>query len=148
VSIKLSQLGDFRYAIPGDVIQNYINGIYRPRTVWERAYLHLKSKSVDVYSPGQHKGKCTAPYVVLKNNGTNGFEGSNQVGSQSIDVIIYYPSTNYSDLEPYTGQIQDFLKELKEYLRPTSNITSVILDDSVNAYTQTLEYQTFQKLRR
>lgn len=142
------QLGNFEYTIPGDILENYIKGIYKPRTVWERVYLHLKSKSVDVYSPGQHKGKCTSPYVVIKNNGTIGFQGSNQIGSQTIDVIIYYPATNYSDIEPYAWQVQEFLKELKQYIRPTGNITPIILDSSVEGYTQTIEYQTFQKLRR
>lgn len=144
----MTQLGDFKYAIQGDILENYIKGIYKPRTVWERAFLLLKSKSVDVYSPGQHKGKCTSPYVVLKNIGTSGFEGSNQIGSQTLDIIIYYPATNYNDMEPYTWQVQDFLKELKEYIRPTGNITTAILDDSVNGYTQTIEYKTFQRLRR
>lgn len=139
---------NFKYAITGDVLQNYINGTYKPRTVWERVFLCLKGKGVDVYSPGQHKGKCTSPYVVIKNTGALGFEGSNQIGSQTIDIIIYYPSTNYSGIEPFTNQIQDFLRELKQYIRPTGTITPVILDSSVEGYTQSIEYQTFQKLRR
>lgn len=110
--------------------------------------MHLISKAVDVYPPGSHQGKCTSPYVVIKNNGTLGFEGSNHIGSQTIDVIVYYPSTNYNDMEPYTNQIQDFLRELKQYIRPTGTITPVILDNSVEGYTQSIEYQTFQKLRR
>lgn len=138
----------FKYAIPGDVLKNYINGTYKPRTVWERVFLLLKSKGVDVYSPGQHTGKCTSLYVVIKNTGTLGFQGSNKIGSQTLDVMPYCPSTNYSNLEPFAAQIQDFLGELKEYIRPTGNITSVILDDAVSGYTQTLEYQTFQRLRR
>ncbi|WP_123053148.1 hypothetical protein [Clostridium sp. JN-1] len=139
---------DFKYAVPGDILENYIKGTYKPRTVWERVFLCLKSKGVDIYSPGQHKGKCTNPYIVLKNTGTTGFEGSNQIGSQTLDVIIYCPSSNYSNTEPYTSQIQSFLSELKEYIRPTGNITPIVLDDSVNGYTQSIEYQTFQRLRR
>lgn len=144
----MSEIGSFKYTIFGDTLENYKKGIYKPRTVWERVYLHLKSKSVNVYSPGQHKGKCTCPYVVIKNNGTTGFEGSNQIGSQTIDIIIYCPSTNYSDIEPYTLQVQDFVKELKQYIRPTGTITPVILDNSVEGYTQTIEYKTFQRIRR
>ncbi|ADK16174.1 hypothetical protein WX45_01796 [Clostridium ljungdahlii DSM 13528] len=139
---------DFKYAVSGDILENYIKGTYKTRTVWERVFLHLKSKGIDAYSPGQHKGKCTTPYVVLKNTGTAGFEGSNQIGSQTLDVITYCPRSNYSDIEPYTVQVQSFLGELKGYIRPTGNITPVILDDSVNGYTQTIEYQTFQRLRR
>lgn len=139
---------NFKYAITGDVLQNYINGTYKPRTVWERVFLCLKSKGVDVYSLGQHEGKCTSPYVVIKNTGTMGFQGSNQIGSQTLDIMVYCPATNYSNLEPFVGQIQDFLRELKEYIRPTGNITSVVLDNTVNGYTQALEYQTFQRLRR
>ncbi|WP_406543138.1 hypothetical protein [Clostridium ljungdahlii] len=139
---------DFKYAVSGDILENYIKGTYKTCTVWERVFLHLKSKGIDAYSPGQHKGKCTTPYVVLKNTGTAGFEGSNQIGSQTLDVITYCPRSNYSDIEPYTVQVQSFLGELKGYIRPTGNITPVILDDSVNGYTQTIEYQTFQRLRR
>ncbi|KAA8676201.1 hypothetical protein [Clostridium sp. HV4-5-A1G] len=139
---------NFKYAVPGDVLQSYIDGLYEPRTVWERVFLLLKSKGVDVYSPGQHERKCTSPYVVVKNTGTMGFQGSNQIGSQTLDVIIYYPATNYSGIEPYTVQIQGFLSGLREYIRPTGNITPVVLDNTVNGYTQTLEYQTFQRLRR
>ncbi|WP_406541600.1 hypothetical protein [Clostridium ljungdahlii] len=139
---------DFKYAVSGDILENYIKGTYKTRTVWEHVFLHLKSKGIDAYSPGQHKGKCTTPYVVLKNTGTAGFEGSNQIGSQTLDVITYCPRSNYSDIEPYTVQVQSFLGELKGYIRPTGNITPVILDDSVNGYTQTIEYQTFQRLRR
>ena len=138
----------FKYAVPGDILENYIKGTYKPRTVWERAFLHLKSKGIDVYSPGQHKGKCTSSYTVVKNTGIVGFEGSNQIGSQTLDVIIYCPRSNYSDIEPYTVQIQNFLSGLKGYIRSTGNITPVILDDSVNGYTQSIEYQTFQRLRR
>ncbi|MEY7998606.1 hypothetical protein AB8U03_00070 [Clostridium sp. Mt-5] len=138
----------FRYASLGDLLQNYINGTYIPRTVWERVFLLLKSRGIDVYSPGQHEGKCTSPYVVVKNTGTSGFQGSNQIGSQTLDIIIYYPLTNYSDMEPYTCQIQNFLSQLKEYIRSTGNITPVVIDDTVSGYTQTIEYQTFQRLRR
>ncbi|MBV4417300.1 hypothetical protein [Clostridium tyrobutyricum] len=138
----------FKYAVPGDTLQNYIDGSYEPRTVWERVFLLLKTKGIDVYSPGQHEGKCTSPYVVLKNTGTMGFQGSNQIGSQTLDIIIYCPKTNYSSMEPYTTQVQDFLSELKDYIRPTGNIMPVVLDDTVSGYTQTVEYQTFQRLRR
>ncbi|OAA93006.1 hypothetical protein [Clostridium coskatii] len=139
---------NFKYAVPGDILEDYINGTYIPRTVWERVFLFLKSKGIDVYSPSQHKGKCTSSYTVVKNTGTTGFQGSNQIGSQTLDVIVYCPRSNYSDMEPYTVQIQNFLSELKEYIRPTGNIMPVILDDSVNGYTQSIEYQTFQRLRR
>lgn len=138
----------FNYVVSGDILQNYINGTYIPRTVWERVFLCLKSKGVDVYSPGQHQGKCTSPYIVLKNTGTIGFQGSNKIGSQIIEVIVYCPASNYSNMEPYTTQIQGFLTELKEYIRSTGNITPVVLDDTVSGYTQTVEYQTFQNLRR
>lgn len=132
----------------GDILQNYIDGTYTPRTVWERVFLCLKSKGVDVYSPGQHQGKCTTPYVVIKDTGTIGFQGSNKIGSQIIDVIIYCPVSNYSNTEPYRSQIQEFLGALKNYIRSTGNITPIVIDDTVSGYTQTVEYQTFQNLRR
>ncbi|WP_066019953.1 MULTISPECIES: hypothetical protein [Clostridium] len=121
--------------------------MYKPRTVWERVFLFLKNKGIDVYSPGQHQGKCKEPYVVLKNTGTSGFEGCNKIGYQTIDILIYCPSTNYSDLEPFAQNIQLCLSELKEYIRPTGNITSVVVDTNIDAYTQIIEYQGLQKLR-
>ncbi len=134
--------------VVGDSLADYLNGTYKPRTVWERVYLHLKSNSIDVYSPSQHAGKCVSPYVVLKNTGIIGDSGSNQIGSQTIDILLYSPATNYEDLEPYTTQVQGLLSKLKEYIRPTGNVTSITTDDIVKAYTQTMEYKTFQKLRR
>lgn len=129
-------------------MEDYLSGNYTPKTIWERVYLHLASQGFQVYSPNQKEGKCTNPYIVVKNTGTSGFLSSNQIGSQSLDILIYVPFTNYSNLETYTQQIQDSLSSLKEYIRPTGNITSVILDVEVMGYTQTLEYQTFQRLRR
>ena len=139
---------NFKYVVSGDILQKYIDGLYKPRTVWERVFLLLKSKGIDVYSPGQHKGQCTSLYVVVKNSGTIPSLGATQSGSQTIDVILYCPLTNYTSLEPYTIKIQQLLHELREFIRPTGNIIGVLVDDNVDAYTNTIEYQTFQKLRR
>ena len=43
---------------------------------------YLIDNGIKVYLPGQHKGDCLFNYVVLKDNGTSGYLGSNKIGTQ------------------------------------------------------------------
>lgn len=140
---------DFKYPLTGN-LDDYLNATTKPITVWQRVFLYLQRCEVDIYSPGQHQGECVEPYVVLVNGGTQGFNGSNQIGSQLIDVIVNYPLNNYSGMEPYMANLIDLLssEDIKHYIRYTGEITPVVVDDTSKSYTATLTYQTFQRLRR
>ena len=57
---------------------------------------YLIDNGIKAYLPGQHKGDRLFNYVVLKDNGTSGYWGSNKIGTQLIDVIFFVPQNRYS----------------------------------------------------
>nr|WP_152752784.1 hypothetical protein [Clostridium estertheticum] len=118
-----------------------------PQTLWQKIFLHLEKKRYEVYSPGQKRDKCEATYVVIKENGIHGQDGGNKLGFKAFDIIIYHPISNYSSMEFYVENIKKALKEIKE-LRATGTETPAIIDDEVQAYTTSIEYQALKTLRR
>ena len=61
---------------------------------WETIYLHLKKNGLDVYSLGQHQGKCLTPYLVLRDNGKTRRRG---IEKTEFEVLLYYPADHYSE---------------------------------------------------
>lgn len=139
---------NFKYKTEGnDVEQDLINNT-EGQTVWQKVYLFLKRRGYEVYSLGQKRDKCTDSYIVLKENGTHALD-SNVNGYKLFDVIIYHPKTNYSTLELYANDVKKALKdkEITQFLRPTGNETPSILDNEVEGYTISIEYQQFKNLK-
>lgn len=136
----------FNYKIQGDKLQEDLINSTVAKTLWQKTYLHLIKSGYEVYSPGQKRDKCINPYVVIKENGTHALAG-NVSGYKLVDIIIYYPLDKYSSMEFYIDNIKNTLKKIDE-LRPTGNETPSIVDDEVNAYTASIEYQQFKSLRR
>lgn len=112
---------------------------------WHDIYLHLKSKGIEIYSQGQKTDTCQSNYVVLKDNGQYGIAGSYKTGYSLIDVIIFCPINKYSQVEGYKTELKGYMKELQG-IKPTGNETPVIIDDSVKAYTTSIEYQILKRL--
>lgn len=139
-------MAQFNYKIPGDKLQEDLINNAVPQTVWQKIYLHLKKLGYEVYSPGQKRDKCTDSYVVIKEGGTYAMD-SNVNGYKLFDIIIYHPMSNYSSMEFYVENIKQAMKAIGE-LRPTGNETQSIVDDKVEAYTTSIEYQQFKRLRR
>lgn len=139
-------MAQFNYKIPGDHLQQDLINNAVPQTVWQKIYLHLKKLGYEVYSPGQKRDKCTDSYVVIKEGGTYAMD-SNVNGYKLFDIIIYHPMSNYSSMEFYVENIKQAMKAIGE-LRPTGNETQSIVDDKVEAYTTSIEYQQFKRLRR
>lgn len=140
-------MAQFNYKVSGDHLQQDLINNAVPQTVWQKIYLHLKKLGYEVYSPGQKRNKCTDSYIVIKENGIHGQEGSNKVGYKLIDIIIYHPMSNYSSMEFYVENIKQALQVIKE-LRPTGNETPAIMDSEVQAYTTSIGYQALKTLRR
>ena len=113
--------------------------------MWNKTYLHLKSKGINVYSPGQHKGLCTESYVVLRDGGGDSFAGTNKVGYSILDVIIYHPNNRDSSLGSYKKEVKKHLEEVKG-LKKTGFETPVVMDDDKQAYTTSIEYQILKRL--
>lgn len=113
--------------------------------MFEKVYRNLKNKGFDVYSIGQHQGKCTDPFIVIKEH-----EPMEKVGSgynnNLLKLICYYPFGKYSNVKPFRESIELVMDELKEFDREfVSN--PVMIDNEKNAYFFTLQYNN-KKLRR
>ncbi|MBU3185657.1 hypothetical protein [Clostridium estertheticum] len=140
-------MATFNYKIVGkELDQEDVENVV-PKTLWQKIFLYLTKSGYEVYSPGQKRDKCEATYVVIKENGIHGQDGGNELGFKVFDIIVYCPLTNYSDMEFYAENIKQALKEMKE-LRPTGVETPSIIDDEVEGYTSSIEYQALKTLRR
>ena len=112
---------------------------------WQTIYRHLKSNGVNVYSPGQHKGNCTSAYVVVKDAGTTPYDSFSSTKTL-YDLMCYVPAKEFSTLEPYKESIKDLMKKLYPMIKPVNFETASYLDDSVNAYMISIQYQNNRKL--
>lgn len=108
-------------------------------------YLHLKDKGLNPYFPGQHKGECTEPYVVIKLGAQRPSVQSNKLGQRLMDFIMFVPIADYKRVETYRKDVIEALKELK-YLRKTGSETPAIADEDKKAYTFSVEYTILKKL--
>lgn len=70
---------------------------------WQTIFRHLQEQGFDVYALGQHKGVCTSPYIVLRNNGTTLGRGAEQA---LYELLLYMPVDRMSGFE-------DFIREVK-----------------------------------
>lgn len=137
----------FNYKVPGDALKEDIINNTEPQTVWQKMYLHLKKKGYEVYSPGQKRDKCKESYVVIKDKGTYAQGEGNIVGYQLFQVDIFHPLDSYSTMEFYVENIKEALKDIRE-LKATGNVKTVILDDEIQAYKESIEYKLLKILRR
>ena len=114
---------------------------------WQNIYRCLKSSGIDVYSPGQHQGECTSPYVVVKDAGLNPL--SNFSSTQALyDIMCYVPQDKFSTLEPYVEQVKQVMKKLYPAIIPVNFQTSSYLDDIVKGHMISIQYRNNRKLRQ
>ena len=102
-------------------------------------YKHLKNNGFDVYSIGQHKGICSSPYLVIKENGTNEIIGTS-LSNEMVEIILYYPLGAYSELNQYKQSALYCMKLLKGVRRIIEG-SPTIIDDDKKAYTTSFYYQ-------
>lgn len=111
---------------------------------WQNIYKHLKASELDVYSPGQHQGECTSPYVVLKDAGLNPL--SNFSSSQALyDVMCYVPKDQFSTLEPYVEKVKEAMTGLYPTIIPVYFQTASFLDDTVKGHMISVQYRNNRK---
>lgn len=112
---------------------------------WQRIYTHLKQNGFDVYSPGQHKGECISPYVVVKDSGLNPL--SSFSSTQALyDVMCYVPKEQFSTLEPYVDSVKACMKGLYPSIISTNFQTASYLDDTVKGHMISVQYRNNRKL--
>lgn len=102
-------------------------------------YKHLKEKGFDVYSIGQHEGICSSPYLVIKENGTNGVAGKSLV-NEVVEILVYYPIGSYSLIRTYTDNLKKEMRGLKS-LRRVLDPMPTIVDDEKKAYMTSYFYK-------
>lgn len=112
---------------------------------WQDIYKHLKKSGFAVYSPGQHEGECTSPYVVVKDAGTSrvGNFSSNQA---LYDILCYVPKDQFSQLEPFVQQLETSMKGLYPMVRPAHYKTPSFYDDTVKGHMISVQYINYQKI--
>lgn len=101
----------------------------------------LAGHGIKAYAPGQHRGDCVEPYVVIKDFGQNEIVGT-ALNRNIIDVIIYAPIARYSQIEGFTQSVKVALREVKE-LKDTRYRSPVLVDNDKNAYTTSMRYERY-----
>ena len=110
--------------------------------MFTQIYRHLKDNGFDVYSIGQHKGICTNPYIVIKENGESEIAGTS-LTNDIVELLIYYPVGTYSKLNEYKQSILYTMKLLKGIRRLVEPMPTII-DDDKKAYMTSF---TFRKIK-
>lgn len=108
-------------------------------------YTHLKSKGLNPHLVGQHIGIVEDRTLIIRQGPQIASIGTNRLGQQIIDIIIFVPLNSFIALDPYMKETRQALKELS-YLRKTGLETPAIVDDEKKAYTASIEYVLQKKL--
>ena len=112
---------------------------------WQNIYKHLKAKGFDVYSPGQHNGDCTAPYVVVRDAGLSRLSEFSSKQAR-YDLLCYVPQDQFSTLEPYVDDVEAAMKDLYPAVVSMHFRTSSFLDDTVKGHMVSTQYRNNRKI--
>lgn len=105
---------------------------------WQDIYRYLTSGGFAVYQLGQHQGTCTAPYIVLRNNGTTRYGVTELV---LYELLLYCPEGQYSTFETFIQSVTDRMAALFPRLKLIDGPTMHYLDADVRGYMTSLTYQ-------
>lgn len=111
---------------------------------WQDIYKHLTKEGFDVYSPGQHEGECTSPYVVVKDAGASPL--GNFSSTQNLyDIMCYVPKDNFSQLEPFVQRLEMAMVKMYPTIRPVHFKTASFYDDTVKGHMISVQYINYKK---
>lgn len=123
------------------IIPNYTQ--YEQR--WQDIYGALKSAGVDVFSSSQKLDKCEAPYVVIRNAGTDKLVSMSS--TQTIyELLLYVPADNYTMLDLFTDEIKTIMKSLYPMIVSLHSEIADFVDDDVKAHMRVLQYRNVRKI--
>ena len=108
---------------------------------YQSIYNHLQAGGFAAYSPGQHRGRCTSPYVVLRNAGSA--DTYSMTGTE-YELLLYYPEERYSELEDFVLSVQRWMTRLYPALRLIDGPGPHYLDGDVAGYLVSLLYQSWR----
>ncbi len=111
--------------------------------MFKKVYEALQENGFSVYSIGQHKGNCTEPYLVVRENGVRAFS-SLPVNFELIDVVVFYPVGRYTEVWDFINSVRECLKGVSE-LKSKGELTALLIDHDVKAYTCSVRYQVYRR---
>lgn len=112
---------------------------------WTTIYRHLKAEGFDVYSPGQHNGDCTSPYVVIRDAGLSQLSGFSSTQAR-YELLCYVPKDQFSSLEPFVERVETAMKGLYPSIVSMNYRTPSFLEDSIKGHMVSTQYRNNRKL--
>ena len=111
-------------------------------TVWDIVQKALIDAKIDTYAPGQKKGDCKAPYVVLKDDGAARVSGYSSE-YHYYTTLCYVPKDDYFNLLPFVARVKAAMAEepIFPMLMPTGTETPSFFDDTFNAHMISVQYR-------
>ena len=111
-------------------------------SVWQIvADILMKYGSLPVFPPATHKGKCTEPYIVLKEDGAAVVLGCSSM-YRYFRIMIYVPRNEYSKLDAYEAEVRQIMQEnVFPLLLPRGSQESDYYDDNYDAHLRQLLYR-------
>lgn len=105
----------------------------------------LRDAGFDVYYPGQHRGECKSPYIVVKADGS---VREITVSSERpiYTIMCYVPPLKYSELEDMGNVARDVLRKVFPLVMYVGNETPSVFDDTVKAHMISFQYQGCRKI--
>ena len=105
----------------------------------------LKDAGFDVYYPGQHKGECKSPYIVVKADGS---VQSIAVSSERpiYTIMCYVPNLMYTELEDMGNKARETLRKVFPLVMYVGNETPSVYDETVKAHMVSFQYQGCRKI--
>lgn len=104
----------------------------------------LKDVGFNPFMPGQHKGECIEPYVVVKLSGVLPLEVSSE--RPIYTFLVYVPENEYTKLETNVFAIKQELKKLYPRIMYAGNETESFYDEQIKAHMISFQYYGIRKL--
>ncbi|MDO5300843.1 MAG: hypothetical protein Q4F18_15550 [Clostridia bacterium] len=111
----------------------------------DRTREYLQSQGLLCYKPGIARGKCRAPYVVVRGGGSyaQNMSGSVGIGYRIVTLYCFVPRED-GDLAALVKKTKAAMQGLKTQLMPTGNEGPEMIEDDYDARSQTLEYRVLR----
>lgn len=114
----------------------------------DRTIEYLRSCGMLCYKPGIAKGKCSAPYVVVRGGGSyaQGMNGAVSIGYRIVTLYCFVPREK-GDLAELVCRVKDAMRALGGQLRPTGNEGPEMIEQDYDARSQSIEYRVLRAQR-
>lgn len=105
--------------------------------------LHLDG-IVETYGLGQHQGECKKKYVVVRDEGSLGFDA---VSTDTVlySAMLYVPADEPFNMEPFVQEVKKRMLGLHPMFAPTGVETQTIHDDDKKAWMYSIQYRVYKK---